>query len=241
MSKKFDVERNHSPSLSINDASGLKFDTSPNLARTPLRRQDSLPKWSDKTPQYKAHHLSRTLSSSRLPRFLPHWARSMKGLFGLLIILTITATSLTVHLASNSAVRRARSEAQAAELLLNDPHEYRRRINGSSGRTGALLDNLKKQSDKFKEQLRKYKPQLDSRNAAAAVVPIVAASVKPVLDRNGLMMAKEGGRHPMLTLIERGKEQWEALNAKQSKTLDEAVQEYRRRYKKNPPKGFKQW
>ena len=240
MSKKFDVEHNRSPSLSINDGNGLKFSTSPNFARTPLQRQNSLPRWSDKIPAYKGKH-GRTLSSgSRLPLFLPHWARSVKGLLVLMVVLVITTTSLTVHFASNSAVRKARTEAQAAELLLSDPQEYRRRY-GASSRTTALLGNLKKTSLKVKEHLRRYKPQQDARDALAALSPVVAAPAKPILDRNGLMMAKEGSRHPMLTLIEKGKQDWEALNAKQSKTLDEAVQEYRRRYKKNPPKGFKQW
>lgn len=47
--------------------------------------------------------------------------------------------------------------------------------------------------------------------------------------------------HPMLTLIKRAETEWNAKVERQSKTLKEAVQEYRRRYKRNPPRGFDKW
>jgi hypothetical protein len=47
--------------------------------------------------------------------------------------------------------------------------------------------------------------------------------------------------HPIEELMERGREQWKSLLKRQSKTIDEAVGEYRRRYGRNPPKGFDVW
>ncbi|GAA5908906.1 hypothetical protein JCM6882_005480 [Rhodosporidiobolus microsporus] len=47
--------------------------------------------------------------------------------------------------------------------------------------------------------------------------------------------------HPILTLVKRAEEDWNAKVKRQSKTLREAVQEYRRRYKRNPPRGFEKW
>ncbi|BGP55771.1 hypothetical protein JCM8202v2_003378 [Rhodotorula sphaerocarpa] len=47
--------------------------------------------------------------------------------------------------------------------------------------------------------------------------------------------------HPMLTLIKRAESEWNAKVERQSKTLKEAVREYRRRYKRHPPRGFDQW
>lgn len=47
--------------------------------------------------------------------------------------------------------------------------------------------------------------------------------------------------HPILTLINRGRIEWESKVARQSKSLREAVLEYKRRYSKNPPAGFDQW
>lgn len=48
-------------------------------------------------------------------------------------------------------------------------------------------------------------------------------------------------RHPILELIDNAEKKWDALVKRQSKTLREAVQEYKRRYKRNPPKGFDKW
>lgn len=47
--------------------------------------------------------------------------------------------------------------------------------------------------------------------------------------------------HPILSLIKRAENEWNKKVKRQSKTLKEAVEEYRRRYKKNPPRGFDQW
>ena len=48
-------------------------------------------------------------------------------------------------------------------------------------------------------------------------------------------------QHPILELIANAEKKWDELVARQSKTLKEAVQEYKRRYMRNPPKGFEKW
>ena len=48
-------------------------------------------------------------------------------------------------------------------------------------------------------------------------------------------------RHPIHDLINNATREWEAKLARQSKTLVEAVREYKRRYNRNPPKGFDKW
>ncbi|SGZ30568.1 BQ5605_C048g12411 [Microbotryum silenes-dioicae] len=47
--------------------------------------------------------------------------------------------------------------------------------------------------------------------------------------------------HPILTLIQRAEHEWNNRVQRQSKTLREAVYEYRKRYRRNPPKGFDEW
>lgn len=47
--------------------------------------------------------------------------------------------------------------------------------------------------------------------------------------------------HPIITLIKRAEAVWNHKVARQSKTLKEAAAEYRRRYTRNPPKGFEEW
>jgi hypothetical protein len=49
------------------------------------------------------------------------------------------------------------------------------------------------------------------------------------------------GTHPIDVLLKRGEETFARLNASQSTTLQESVKEYRRRYGRNPPKGFDKW
>ncbi|EGG12417.1 family 90 glycosyltransferase [Melampsora larici-populina 98AG31] len=48
-------------------------------------------------------------------------------------------------------------------------------------------------------------------------------------------------KHPFMTLIERAKLEWKSKLARQSKTLKEAVTEYKRRNGRNPPAGFELW
>ncbi|BGP43474.1 hypothetical protein JCM10449v2_007509 [Rhodotorula kratochvilovae] len=47
--------------------------------------------------------------------------------------------------------------------------------------------------------------------------------------------------HPIHGLMREAKEQWAEKIARQSTTYDEAVSEYRRRYKREPPPGFDLW
>lgn len=47
--------------------------------------------------------------------------------------------------------------------------------------------------------------------------------------------------HPILPLLTNAKQRAESLSRRQSSTLTQAVAEYRKRYKKDPPKGFDKW
>jgi len=49
------------------------------------------------------------------------------------------------------------------------------------------------------------------------------------------------GKHPIYELIRTSETQWKRKVDKQSKTLKQAVKEYRRRYKRAPPKHFDVW
>ncbi|KAK4054449.1 hypothetical protein OIV83_000943 [Microbotryomycetes sp. JL201] len=54
-------------------------------------------------------------------------------------------------------------------------------------------------------------------------------------------LAPKNVRHPILDLMANATAQWEAKLARQSRTLDEAVAEYKRRHGRKPPAGFDQW
>lgn len=58
---------------------------------------------------------------------------------------------------------------------------------------------------------------------------------------NGLLLVNPKGRHPIHVLIERAERRWKEKLERQSRTLSEAVREYKQRYRRNPPKGFDDW
>lgn len=48
-------------------------------------------------------------------------------------------------------------------------------------------------------------------------------------------------KHPIETLIDRAKREWDKKLARQSRTLEAAVAEYKRRNARSPPRGFDKW
>lgn len=58
---------------------------------------------------------------------------------------------------------------------------------------------------------------------------------------DGLVDVNPNGAHPIYELVRRAEAQWEAKQRRASKTLKQAVKEYKRRYKRLPPKGFDHW
>lgn len=58
---------------------------------------------------------------------------------------------------------------------------------------------------------------------------------------NGLVEVNPKGQHPIYDLLDRGHDAWNTKLAGASRTLGQAVDEYRRRYSRAPPKGFDRW
>ena len=58
---------------------------------------------------------------------------------------------------------------------------------------------------------------------------------------NGLLSLINTRQHPIELLVEHAKAKHANMHKRQSKTLDEAVTEYKRRYSREPPPGFDQW
>ncbi|KAG5635493.1 hypothetical protein H0H81_011048 [Sphagnurus paluster] len=58
---------------------------------------------------------------------------------------------------------------------------------------------------------------------------------------DGILDVNPDGAHPIFELIELANARWKFKLARASKTLDDAVQEYVRRYNRRPPKGFDKW
>ncbi|TEB27987.1 hypothetical protein FA13DRAFT_1736176 [Coprinellus micaceus] len=58
---------------------------------------------------------------------------------------------------------------------------------------------------------------------------------------DGLLEVDVDGPHPIYELIADAEKKWKEKVNRQSQTLEAAVEEYRRRYKRAPPKGFELW
>lgn len=67
------------------------------------------------------------------------------------------------------------------------------------------------------------------------VPALVASSSLPVFTFTSTL------QHPAQILVERARKSFADKLSKQSRTLDEAVSEYVRRYKRSPPPGFDKW
>lgn len=58
---------------------------------------------------------------------------------------------------------------------------------------------------------------------------------------DGLVEVNSEGPHPVYELIANAEKRWKEKLGRASQTLEAAVEEYRRRYKRAPPKGFELW
>ena len=58
---------------------------------------------------------------------------------------------------------------------------------------------------------------------------------------DGLLEVNPAGVHPIFELTKRAQKEWDAKLSRSSKTFEEAVIEYRRRYGRMPPRGFDRW
>ncbi|GAA5959337.1 hypothetical protein JCM8115_000079 [Rhodotorula mucilaginosa] len=63
----------------------------------------------------------------------------------------------------------------------------------------------------------------------------------PPIGTDSRIPLEEGKPHPIPALMAKARKDWEQLKGRQSKNFAEAVAEYKRRYGRNPPKGFDRW
>lgn len=81
-------------------------------------------------------------------------------------------------------------------------------------------------------------PRLWKNIPISRVYPLVASHL---YRGDGLLEVNFNGTHPILELIDRAEDAWTAKHARVSRTLDEAVIEYEKRYNRLPPLGFDSW
>lgn len=65
--------------------------------------------------------------------------------------------------------------------------------------------------------------------------------VSHIFRDDGLLEVNAEGRHPIFDLISRAERNWHEKVKRQSTSLAEAVREYKNKYRRDPPMGFKDW
>lgn len=58
---------------------------------------------------------------------------------------------------------------------------------------------------------------------------------------DGLLEVNPNGAHPIYELVRDAQGRWDKKLERASRTLKQAVKEYKRRYKRAPPRGFDDW
>ena len=80
-----------------------------------------------------------------------------------------------------------------------------------------------------------------TKQPAKPTIPLADPFAKHTYLPNGLLEVNPDAPHPIFALIKDAEAKWEAKLNRASKTLEETVEEYKRRYKRAPPKGFDDW
>ncbi|KZT32405.1 hypothetical protein SISSUDRAFT_994071 [Sistotremastrum suecicum HHB10207 ss-3] len=88
---------------------------------------------------------------------------------------------------------------------------------------------------------------MDAPRPGSPVTPVrkpktpTVATGKHTYRPDGLLQVNPAGRHPIIELTDHAQKVWNDKLATQSRTLKDAVAEYKRRYGRKPPKGFDKW
>lgn len=168
-------------------------------------------------PSKTSHSLQRTLG------YFLRTLRSPRGLFTLATTALIWWALHYVH--ANSEQIAARPVPQAILPIIRQG--------------GKIVHRVSPHYGKRIESWHDY--QVQSNPNRPLTPEEVEARSRHTFHPNGLLLVNDRGRHPIQVLIEKAEERWRKKCASQSRTLTDAVREYKRRYRRNPPKGFDDW
>lgn len=84
-------------------------------------------------------------------------------------------------------------------------------------------------------------PVYRKRRAALPPGVVMRAGREHPVERGLLRVDMRSKVHPIYQLIREARETWDTKMAQQSRSLQEAVATYRKRYSRPPPKGFDRW
>ncbi|KAK7043936.1 hypothetical protein VNI00_008102 [Paramarasmius palmivorus] len=158
---------------------------------------------------------------------IPHPRRLSRATLTFLFICTIILIGLRASLWATAGSHQVVAAAVVAEPV--DSEEQ-------------LADQRKPKAPK----LRSSTPRKRKAYASTTWLSHSASLSRHAFHRNGLLEVNplslsNNSTHPVETLIHRSRLLWAQKLSGQSLTLFDAVQEYRRRYAREPPLGFEKW
>ena len=75
----------------------------------------------------------------------------------------------------------------------------------------------------------------------ASEPPLTDSLLISISDETGFLALTENEKHPIELLVEEANQKFQNITEQQSRSLKDAVLEYRRRYRREPPPGFNHW
>jgi hypothetical protein len=158
----------------------------------------------------------------------PKKARRNRLLLGVLFLLVIYLTLGRVHPWVSSGI----GSSPGASLRVASPQHHRTKLALIDAIINTRLPELYEYDDISDDETRPP-PQ------RTPLPPYVAEHHTL---KNGLFQPNMSAlNHPIYQLIHESRAAWDAKVQRQSRSLAEAVIEYRRRYKMEPPRGFDRW
>ncbi|WOO78997.1 Beta-1,2-xylosyltransferase 1 [Vanrija pseudolonga] len=168
-------------------------------------------------------------------RIIPLPKRSLRSIIALVLFI-LTPIILIHRLASGVGASGTRHALSLPEIVLS----LQRRINSQPiPGTGAHQWRKKTQNVFHADTSNSDEDDRPAKKPSKAPMPPTKSDHKYL--RNGLLVPNPHAQHPIYDLITRSNQAWETKLERASKTLDQAVKEYRRRYGRNPPRGFDKW
>lgn len=145
-------------------------------------------------------------------------------LFILFVVLLSGGGAASSHSGSSSMANRLRKHSPGHVLA---PY-----YNAAVGAAGGSSNSIARLSS----YLGSYLPFLDTYYNSAAMISLTSSAYLFGHTSNGVHTL-----HPILPLLRGASLKANNLVSRQSNTLTQAVANYRKRYKKDPPKGFDKW
>ncbi|WVF70460.1 hypothetical protein IAT40_005250 [Kwoniella sp. CBS 6097] len=178
---------------------------------------------------------------------LPTPRRGLRSLLALVLLLLgpyIAVRHLSEYVYPSSSLSRASAKSLWERNKPGGSFDYEGMRNGKKLAVWTSHDNGDDNFDR--DEASDYDDDNDRSSGLQTPFRFEPSDLDPSTPQhtflpNGLLLPNTAAPHPIYTLLKTSKRKWEEKLSKQSRTLAQAVDEYRRRYARDPPRGFERW